>query len=357
MTRHAPPETAATPTPVIVLNWNGWEDTFACLRSLRDAPDVTHPWLVDNGSTVDRSDEALAIWPALRIIRLPVNYGFAGGMNRALQAAAAEGYAFAYVLNNDCTVMPGFLRGALAAARQPDVAVVGSRIASADLAGVIFDGAYHASGAQHLDPPFCDRRVPAVNGAGMLVRIAALERHGYFDERYFCYHEEVELCSRLAAFGWSSVVAGDSLIVHKRGASDRDGNALYYRVRNRFLLLDHLHGWRRLRRTAVALHAAAVRGREARHLGHSDAWRVLASAVDDGIRGRFGRRLESEATGWASLQFAVLCALLPPIDGLLRTRAWMRRLHRANGRVGCHPATGAGDRRSPSFDSLGIRRG
>ena len=213
--------------PVIVLNWNRWEHTFACLRSLRAAPDVSDVWLVDNGSTDDRSHQARRIVPGLRVVRLNANYGFAGGMNRAMLLAVSEGYRFAYLLNNDCIVRPGFLQAALDAAQSPDVAVVGSRIAYADSANsLFFDGDYHHRGQRSTEQVFDTRRVPYANGAGMLVRLGALDRCGYFDERFFCYHEEIELCWRLDAAGFSSVIAGGSLIRHHRGSSDVDHNAL-----------------------------------------------------------------------------------------------------------------------------------
>jgi GT2 family glycosyltransferase len=296
-----------------VLNWNGWDDTLACLRSLRQARDVTAVWLVDNGSDHDRSDEAVAIWPGLRVLHLDRNYGFAGGMNRALQVAVAEGHEFAYLLNNDCIVKPGFLRVARAAAAEPNVAVVGSWIAHAGDAGsVLFDGAYYLVGEKR----FARRSGPraattSVNGAGMLVRLAALERHGYFDERYFCYHEEVELCGRLGRFGWVSVIASGSLVLHKRRGSDVGHNSLYYRTRNRFLLVRDDRGWTRVKRTLLAFRSAALLGRRARRDADAEAWEAVAAAVYDGMYGRFGRREDCDARTLASVHLRVLCTLLP----------------------------------------------
>ena len=159
---------ATADTPVIVLNWNGWEYTFACLQSLRAAEDVTTVWLVDNGSLVDRTDETRTLWPGLRVVRLDQNYGFAGGMNQALRLAASEGYAFAYLLNNDATVVPGFLRAALDAVA-PGVAVVGSRIVYADGRSIAFDGEVLREGRAICRRAVRNTPSPARNGAGMLV--------------------------------------------------------------------------------------------------------------------------------------------------------------------------------------------
>ena len=286
-------------TPVIILNWNGWEDTFDCLRSIATASDVTTVWLVDNGSNADRSDEARALLPGLRLISLSQNFGFAGGMNRAIRIAVAEGYSFAYLLNNDCKVVPGFLRAALDAVGDADVAVVGSRIAHADMSSsLFFDGQYYGKGEKPVDDSLCVRRVSVVNGAGMLVRLAALERDGYFDERFFCYHEEVELCERLMSVGWTCAIADASLVVHKRGGSDVNGNASYYRIRNLFLLSQGVHGSARIRRNLDAYHEAAAAGEWALQHEWTDQFSALAAALSDGLAGGSASVSRSRRRRW-----------------------------------------------------------
>jgi GT2 family glycosyltransferase len=304
--------TAISEVPVIVLNWNRWEHTFACLHSLKTSADVRTVWLVDNASAEDRSKEAEAILHGLRFVRLDQNYGFAGGMNRALQIAAREGFEFAYLLNNDCTVTPGFLRNAVEAARRSNVAVVGSRIAYADASNsVLFDGEYYAPGQKPIDAPFETHRAQQANGAGMLVRLNALEAVGYFDERFFCYHEEVDLCWRLAGSGFEAVIAAGSLVRHSRAGSDVDGNSAYYRTRNEFLLARHFRGLRKLKRQMRAVYDASVAGRVATQRKDPIAWRALAAAIRDGVRGRFGSRPEYSVSRTAALQFRILCTVFP----------------------------------------------
>ncbi len=304
--------------PVIVLNWNGWDDTFACLRSLANAPDVTEVWLVDNGSEENRNEEARALLPGLRVVQLDRNFGFSGGMNRAMQIAAAEGYSFAYLLNNDCTVIPGFLRDALDAARDPDVAIVGSRIGYLDVSNsLLFDGRYYQPAEKEIDESSDVRKVSEVNGAGMLVRLRALERAGYFDERFFNYHEEVELCRRLSSTGWSCAIADASLVLHKGAQRDVDGNAAYYRNRNYFLLADLAHGFARVRLRSDAYYKVAVAGDRALLDERRDRFPAVAAALDDGLRGRFGERRSSRNTiaGRGLLRFLVI---------LLRALRWLK---------------------------------
>ncbi|MGE0132041.1 MAG: glycosyltransferase family 2 protein [Blastocatellales bacterium] len=284
-------------TPVIILNWNGWDDTFACLRSLRDGGERGLVWLVDNASTIDRCDEARLLYPELRTLRWDQNYGYAGGYNRALKLAAKEGHEFAYLLNNDCVVTPGFLTPTVVAAETDSgLGVVGSRIAYADQPGFLeFDGEYHAAG----DRPFYqDTGIKIVNhviGAGMLVRLEALERHGYFDERFFCYGEEVELCSRMNGFNYLSAVCADSLILHRSKGSDINANAWYYQVRNRFLSLQRLSGVQRKEQKQQTLYKATVAAEEARRARNFQGWLAIACAVYDGLHGRFGKRPDKSA--------------------------------------------------------------
>ncbi|MBV9280718.1 MAG: glycosyltransferase, partial [Chloroflexi bacterium] len=77
--------------PVIILVWNGWEDTFECLRSLLEGGEDCPVWLFDNGSDNDRAAEAAALYPGLRTVRWDRNYGVATGYNRGLRLAASEG--------------------------------------------------------------------------------------------------------------------------------------------------------------------------------------------------------------------------------------------------------------------------
>ena len=282
--------------PVMILNWNGWEDSLACLESLRSCSDVSNVWLIDNGSAVDRTAEALEICRSLRVLRWEENYGFAGGYGRALRLAASEGCEYAYLLNNDCRARPGFLDGVLAPALEDErLAAVGScmlYVESPEFA--IFDGRYHAPGEKRF-VPFEQKAAREVNGAGMLVRLSAMEDCGYFDERFFCYGEETEWCWRVSGHGFGVAVSGRSVVLHRRAGSDHSDNALYYRIRNRFLLLEPLETPRRwLWTVRFAAEAAA----EAAHATVPAQRSAIAAGVSDAIRGRFGLRVRRQAP-WA----------------------------------------------------------
>src|SRR5262245_801303 len=114
---------------VIVLNWNGTDDTLACLASLTtlDYP-AFDTLVIDYGSRVSAGPAVRERFPNTRCIELPMNLGYAGGNNVGLRTAMAEGYAFACVLNNDTLVDPGFLRAEVDQALAPRIAAVGAKV-------------------------------------------------------------------------------------------------------------------------------------------------------------------------------------------------------------------------------------
>lgn len=294
--------------PVIVLNWNGWEDTFQCLTSLRSSPERYNIWLVDNASVEDRSLEAARHAPGLRVIRLDTNYGFTGGYNRALRIARSEKCEFAYLLNNDTVVTPGFLSTVLRVAYDDSrLASVGSVIAYDGTRFVEHDGIWRSRGTKALERERVSvgsvtLRCPEfTSGAGMLVRLDAMERYGYLDDRFFFCWEDTEWCWRMERNGLPSSICLDSIVFHKGGRSDKSANANYYRTRNGFLLLDFIEDRAERRRAGRGLmYDVAVRAEFARRRKDWVSWLALAQAIDDALAGRFGKR-GSTRVGWKAM--------------------------------------------------------
>lgn len=279
--------------PVLVLTWNNWELTTECLTALR-LTEAELIWVIDNGSDEDRSTE-IERDCNVRVIRLEQNFGWAGGYNRALRVASAEGYFAAYLLNNDTRPRPGFLNAASAIlAGNPEIAVVGSTIlySTADEQWVKFDGTYHNpceerfGGSTGMEAANSSE----ANGAGMLIHLAAYARIGGFDERFFCYHEEAQWCARAIAAGWRISVTKTSVIVHQGEGSDRSANSRYYRLRNKFLLgqveNDRIEFGCKLRIAREIASEAIAHDGQANTAGYEAALQALR----DGWTGRWGRR-------------------------------------------------------------------
>lgn len=217
---------------IVVLNWNGWQDTLACVASLQalDYPNF-HIVLVDNGSTDGSEAHLRRALPMVGLLQTGANLGFGGGCNVGLRQALATGADYVWLVNSDATVEPGALSALVRrAGEDATLGAVGSVLLDADAAarvqlwgggrvGLWTGRSVHCkSSGQTLD---------FVSGASLLLRRAALEQVGLFDDaRFFMYWEDTDLGFRLRKAGWRLGVAADSTIRHKQSASLGLGNPL-----------------------------------------------------------------------------------------------------------------------------------
>ena len=242
---------------VVVLNWNGREDTLACLRSLREC---TYPALdvlvVDNGSE-DGSEEAVrAAFPSIEILQTGSNLGFAGGNNAGIERALERGTDHVMLLNNDTEVEPGFVEPMVEAmTADPAVGIVGASIAYAHdpsrlwaFGGGRFDVA--TGWVRHVQHPVDPATLGTegtrhyyITGCTMLLRRSLLETVGCLDTTYFHFCEDVDLCLRAEAAGYRVTVAPDARLLHKVSATTRVASPtfLYYNLRSRLTLVRR-HG-------------------------------------------------------------------------------------------------------------------
>jgi len=244
-------------TVIVVLNWNGKQDTLECLKSLQNVTGPEHEILVvDNGSE-DGSEEAIrAAHPGIPVLQTGSNLGFAGGNNRGIEWALEHGADFVLLLNNDTVVAPDFLEAMVAVAREdPQVGVVGASIAYEErpdrlwaFGGGRFDIA--TGWVRHLQEPVeGERLLPQgnrhfyVTGCAMLLRRELLEEVGLLDTSYFHFCEDVDLCLRAEKAGYAVAVADRARILHKVSATTRVSSPLflYYNLRSRLSLVRR-HG-------------------------------------------------------------------------------------------------------------------
>lgn len=198
--------------------------------------------LLDNASKPGERPRQVDLPPGATLIQSEDNLGFAAGNNQGALGATTPYLVF---LNPDAFPEPPWLAQLIATAeRHADAAAIGSTQIRAD-ADTIFDGAgdvMHASGIAYRANFGRPRTAPpplgetfAACGAAMLVRRDAFEAAGGFDERYFCFFEDVDLSFRLRLAGWRVLQSPEAVVHHVGGGVAGAHNAFtdFHGARNR----------------------------------------------------------------------------------------------------------------------------
>lgn len=243
----------------VVLNWNGLSDTLACVASLERIEDPNFRILVvDNGSSVSPHSAIQERFPAVEVLELPSNLGYAGGNNVGIRRALSAGADFVWVLNNDAVVDPACLAELLAAAgRYPRAGVVGAKVLRTDDPTRLWvawgtvtwrQSLIRLVGENALDDGRFDveKEVPWVPGCSLLLRREALEEVGTFDESFFAYHEDVDWAARSRDAGWTSLYCGHAKVWHavhgSSGGSEHYGGFRKYLSARNSIVYAKRHG-------------------------------------------------------------------------------------------------------------------
>lgn len=209
---------------IVILNWNGWRDTIACLNSLSKLSYKAYKiFVVDNGSKDDSVTRLRTFDPSLEIIETGKNLGFAGGCNVGIRNALNGGFSYVWLLNNDAIADQHALSEMVVAAESDtQIGAVGSTIYYMDSPHCIqaCGGgriSFWTGCSRHLET---NERLDYLTGASLLLRRDALRQVGLLDDvAYFMYWEDVDLSYRLRAANWRLFVATGSRIWHKGAAS------------------------------------------------------------------------------------------------------------------------------------------
>ena len=228
--------------------------------------------MADNGSTDGTPQAAIERYPNVRLFATGANLGYGTAVNRAMAKLAEDGGAadeWVVVANPDVQWGPGSIDALLdAATRWPRAAALGPLIREPD--GSVYPSARHlpslTRGGMHavmgpmwpknpwsaayrqerLEPS--ERPVGWLSGSCLLVRRAAFDQVGGFDERYFMYFEDVDLGDRLQEAGWLNVYVPSAEVLHHKGhATGRDPahNLAAHHKSTYIFLADRHPGWRR----------------------------------------------------------------------------------------------------------------
>lgn len=285
---------------VLVVTWRARDLLAACLAGLR-AQTVPHRLLVVDNASTDGTAELLAGFPEARVLRLPANRGFAGGVAAGLAEVRTPWVA---LLNDDAVAEPGWLAGLLAAAGGH--AAVTSRMllpsGAVNNAGVVLrpDGYGADRGLGEPDGPAY--REPAevfgFSGGAALLSVAELRAVGGFPAPFFLYYEDTDTSWRLRLAGRSVGYAPDAVVSHAHSASADRTSALFsfHNERNRLLTLT---------RCAPAGYAAGRLGRFLLTTASLGAKRALRRPLPPAPHFRVGLRLRVLASYLRLLPWAV----------------------------------------------------
>lgn len=249
---------------VLILNYNGCEDTLECVKSVLGGWRGEYELVVIDNASTDDSVKKLRAWaedqcpllkaasgpdqrtfsegtsqrgvPRLTLLEAPSNLGFAGGNNVGIRYALARGATWILILNNDTIVERGTL----------PTLVEGAERAGADLAGCsiyeygdptkpwYFGGIFHWWGGRTITSlrSVAKSQVAVetdwITGCCLIVRRRVFEKIGLLDERAFLYYEDEDFCQRAAQAGFKRVVVLGARIYHKVSQSSGVGSPLMY---------------------------------------------------------------------------------------------------------------------------------
>lgn len=231
---------------VIILTWNGKEDTIECLNSLQkvkyDNFDIT---VVDNASTDDSAEIIAAEFPSVKLIKNNMNLMYAGGNNVAIKEALNGDAAHILILNNDTILHEDFLEHLVKAFRSDEkVGIVAPKINyynnrkliwyAGGFVNFITGNIYHKGLRKQDDGEYdLSHEVDYATGCCMLIKKELFEKIGLLDEAYYIYTEDVDFSFKAQAAGYKVVFEPRSLIWHK--VSSATGGAFsFFKIKNKF---------------------------------------------------------------------------------------------------------------------------
>ncbi len=327
---------------VVVPNWNGAHFLGECLESLRRQTYPAELIVVDGGST----DGSLALirdqFPAVTLVCLPVNRGFAGAVNRGIEHALRGGAKYVALLNNDAVADEQWLERLIATAEaHPSAGIVTAKLMLYDRVHIDSTGDFYSSwgwayprGRDEVDDGQYDspekHEVFCGSGGASVFRAEMLKEVGLFDEDFFAYLEDQDLGFRAQLRGWRARYEPNALAYHHMMGTSAalDHFSRYHAVRNCIFLyvknVPHPLCWKYLPKFLVGLTLMAVNDVRRRR------FRSIAGAYLDALRSwarllEKRRQIQRSRTVPVDYIDAILVHPLPPTQrNLIRLRSILR---------------------------------
>jgi N-acetylglucosaminyl-diphospho-decaprenol L-rhamnosyltransferase len=220
---------------VVLVNHNEFERTRNAVASVQQCSPESEIIVVDNGSTDGSVESLRREFPGVRLVPLPENRGFGAGNNKGAAVALGE---FLFFLNADTLLLedtPNLLVRLLES--NPTVAACGPKVANEDHTFQISFGLDPSllnewkvrrirrrldrrdpSVQRRLESRFStEREVDWITGAALMIRRDVFKKVGGFDERFFMYFEDADLCRRVRNLGFKILYAPGTQVIHFGG--------------------------------------------------------------------------------------------------------------------------------------------
>lgn len=263
---------------IAVINWNTRDLLRSCLKSIIDAqPLAGHSIKVIDNHSGDGSRQMVRDeFPMVDLIENGGNLGFSAAANQALRQSSAK---YVFLLNSDTEIDHDAVDILVDfSEHHPEAAIVGPTLLNIDgsvqISGRNFpsftDASIHAFlGVIWPENPWSirykmldwdrksERSVDWVSGAAMFIRCQAAREVNFFDENFFMYVEDLDLCYRLREKGWQIYFLPDAEVLHHIGkSSEQSSNRMiieFQKSMYRFYAKKYGHGWKRLLKPLVVV--------------------------------------------------------------------------------------------------------
>lgn len=260
---------------IIVLNWNGAQDTLECLTSLSYINYNNFSIVVvDNGS----SDNSVPIikqhFKNIKLLESNVNLGFAEGNNLGVRYALEQDADYILILNNDTTVDPELINTLLAAANNnPNPGIIGPKIYYHSKPNILWAAGgywnesglcFEQTGDGQIDTGQYDTAASTdfIVGCAMFIPANVFRTVGLLDSDYFLNYEEIDFQYRVRAAGYTTLYEPDARIWHKIAASfggDSSPLKYYFIFRNRLLWAQRHLPWNKKLAVFWSVHFGLVK--------------------------------------------------------------------------------------------------
>lgn len=242
---------------IVLLNWNGLEDTLECLSSLKN---LTYPAVktivVDNASKKNEAEIIESKFPDAVILKQNENMGFCGGCNVGIKYALENNAEYVMLLNNDTLVPPNLLERLFEGLAKLDNA---GAVSPVILEYPETDKIWFSKA--HWESSIAKFRLADKNetyedltnksafisdfacGCCLFASAEIYRQQGLLDERYFAFYDEAEWCARIRRSGFESYVIPSAFIFHKVSRSTPSLVSTYLLARNRLLWMQENLLW------------------------------------------------------------------------------------------------------------------